>query len=228
MANWQKIRRLGETITILPDKAVFLSDRKTLLVSDVHLGKGQAFRARQFFAPPGLCAGDLDRLLRLIIDCGASRLIVLGDLVHSRDGIDRELDELFIAFREKTKDVEISLVLGNHDRKVKFSKQWQLNLLSGYFEEEGFVFDHGDSALPQALLTAKKFAFSGHIHPAVKLSGAGLSERLPCYWLRQKERRLVLPSFGTFTGAFTIKPESADRIFIPLYNEGSVVEVNLN
>ncbi|MBX9940670.1 MAG: ligase-associated DNA damage response endonuclease PdeM [Candidatus Obscuribacterales bacterium] len=228
MANWQKIRRLGETINILPDKAVFLSERKTLLVSDVHLGKGQSFRARQFFAPPGLCAGDLDRLLRLIEGCGASRLIVLGDLVHSRDGIDRELDELFLAFREKTKDVEALLVLGNHDRKVRFSKQWQLTLVNEFFEEDGFIYDHGDSPLPETISTARKFVFSGHIHPAVKLNGTGLSERLPCYWLRQRERRLVLPSFGSFTGAFTIKPESGDRIFIPLYNEGSVVEAKLD
>lgn len=228
MANWLRIRRLGETIMMLSDKAVFLSERKTLLVSDVHLGKGQSFRARQFFAPPGLCAADLNRLYKLIRDCGASRLIVLGDLVHSRDGIDRELDELFLAFREKTKDVETILVLGNHDRKVRFSKQWQLTLVNEFFEEDGFIFDHGDSPLPETTSISKKFVFSGHIHPAVKLNGAGLSERLPCYWLRQRERRLVLPSFGSFTGAFTIKPESKDRIFIPLYNEGSVLEISLN
>ncbi|HNG18359.1 MAG TPA: ligase-associated DNA damage response endonuclease PdeM [Candidatus Obscuribacter sp.] len=234
MAEFLNFKRQGETITVLPDKAVFLPSRKTLLVSDIHLGKGQAFRARQFFAPAGVCAADLQRLLQVVTAYKAERLIILGDLVHSRDGINEELDRLFLDFRAKTKNVETILVLGNHDLRVNFSSKWRLSLVNGGFEEDGFFFEHGDEDTKAQINENNKtnrsglFRFSGHIHPAVRLHGAGkASERMPCFWLRSRERCLVLPSFGRLTGAFTVSPQTSDRVFIPLYDEGNILEVTL-
>lgn len=234
MAEFLNFKRQGEIITVLPDKAVFLPSRKTLLVSDIHLGKGQAFRARQFFAPSGVCAADLQRLLRVVTDWQAKRIIILGDLVHSRDGIDEELNRLFLDFRAKTKEVETILVLGNHDLRVKFSSEWRLSLVNGGFEEDGFFFEHGDDNGKAKINEDNKesrsglFRFSGHIHPAVRLHGVGkASERMPCFWLRSRERSLVLPSFGRLTGASTVSPNRSDRVFIPLYNEGNILEVTL-
>ena len=54
--------------------------------------------------------------------------------------------------------------------------------------------------------------FFGHLHPAVRLSGtAKQSLRLPCFWLG--ENFMVMPAFGRFTGAKSIRPEKTDTIY---------------
>jgi metallophosphoesterase superfamily enzyme len=46
------------------------------------------------------------------------------------------------------------------------------------------------------------YALAGHVHPAVRIAGAGLqSERLPCFVVGRQ--RAILPAFGSFTGSAT-------------------------
>src|SRR4029453_9621770 len=52
---------------------------------------------------------------------------------------------------------------------------------------------------------------AGHLHPAVTLHGrGGDSVRLPCFWIR--ERLVVLPAFGAFTGGASIRRDSRARV----------------
>ena len=52
---------------------------------------------------------------------------------------------------------------------------------------------------------------AGHLHPAVTLHGrGGDSVRLPCFWIR--ERLVVLPAFGDFTGGASIRRDAGDRV----------------
>ena len=69
------------------------------------------------------------------------------------------------------------------------------------------------------------FALCGHIHPSVTLGGEGrLRERLPCFLL--SESRLVLPSFGSFTGTADVVPALQERVFVIAGK--SVVEVPID
>ena len=52
---------------------------------------------------------------------------------------------------------------------------------------------------------------AGHLHPAVRLAGRADAVRLPCYWFGRS--RGVLPAFGEFTGALTVRPKPGDRVF---------------
>jgi metallophosphoesterase superfamily enzyme len=61
-------------------------------------------------------------------------------------------------------------------------------------------------------LDTPAYALAGHIHPVFVLSTRFESLRLPCFVVGA--RRMVLPSFGAFTGGFAIAPEAGDRIFV--------------
>ena len=56
------------------------------------------------------------------------------------------------------------------------------------------------------------YALSGHIHPAVRLSGQGESMRLPCFWFGK--RYGVLPAFGAFTGSAEVLPRRGDQVYV--------------
>jgi metallophosphoesterase superfamily enzyme len=57
------------------------------------------------------------------------------------------------------------------------------------------------------------YTLAGHVHPAVTMRGSGRQkERLPCFFLG--EHVALLPAFGSFTGAFTVKPGPRDRVYV--------------
>jgi len=207
-----RIKIAGEDALLLPQKAVFLAASKTLVVADVHIGKGASFRARTFFAPDGMTSRDLNCLSKLIHKYKAERLIVLGDLVHAQDGLTKDEVTLFEQFRQENAEIEMLLIMGNHDRKARLPRSWQIERVPGELCEGPFIFSHEyeESERPKK---TEGYVLSGHIHPSVILRGQGKQrERLPCFWLRRKYA--VLPSFGVFTGSFTVRPSQLDKIFV--------------
>ncbi len=197
----------GQSVVLLGQKAMFIPESRSLVVADVHIGKAASFRSRHFFAPDGITNFDLLRLGQLVKDLSASRLIVLGDLVHAQDGMTDAEVEVFERFRAAHEGLAVTLVLGNHDRKVRLPKSWQLDIVHGHMVEAPFVYSHD-------LIKSKDgYVLCGHLHPSVALSGQGKQrERLPCFWLRS--HYAILPAYGAFTGSYTIRPSRTDRVFV--------------
>lgn len=110
-------------------------------------------------------------------------------------------------WRARHPGVEMVLVEGNHDKK---SGSLPPDLEMDTVQElliDGFVLKHH----PQE--DDRGYVLAGHIHPAVRLIGAGRQvERLPCFWFGPKIG--VLPSFGDFTGSATVYPGAGDRVFV--------------
>jgi uncharacterized protein len=56
------------------------------------------------------------------------------------------------------------------------------------------------------------YIFSGHIHPGVRISGAGKqSLYFPCFYFTPSF--CVLPAFSRFTGLASIRQEKGDAVF---------------
>src|SRR5438093_11258984 len=81
----------NQSLELLPDRAVWWPARMTLLLADVHLGKAASYRTLGVPVPAGGTAKDLSRITRLIEQTRARRLVILGDLVHSKSGRQPEL-----------------------------------------------------------------------------------------------------------------------------------------
>jgi rRNA maturation RNase YbeY len=80
----------GVALRLLADRAVWWPEAGTLFVADVHLGKAESFSALGVPVPRGPTGATLDRLSALIDACGATRLVVLGDLVLCGPVVERE------------------------------------------------------------------------------------------------------------------------------------------
>ncbi|MDP3507470.1 MAG: ligase-associated DNA damage response endonuclease PdeM [Candidatus Melainabacteria bacterium] len=203
----QSVVLAGQTVILLPQKAMFIPSSCTLVLADVHIGKAASFRSRNFFAPDGISSFDLKRLEHLIKELSVSRLIILGDLVHAQDGMTRAEVEVFEHFRAAHENLTIVLVLGNHDRQVQLPQSWRLDLVQGQMVESPFLYSH------EPIRSKDGYALCGHVHPSVTLSGQGKQrERLPCFWLRSSSA--ILPAYGAFTGSYTIRPSRNDRVFV--------------
>jgi len=132
----------------------------------------------------------------------------------------KELD-LFVKWRNDFREIQFNLVLGNHDiLPAKFYKHSAIDVFKEAVSIKNFCFKHDiNSSCGQG---KNEYTFSGHIHPGVKLNGAGnQSLMLPCFYFGKKYA--VLPAFSAFTGLAKIKPNKTDSVFALV--EGKVLKI---
>ena len=198
----------GQNFLLLPQKAIFWREKRTLIVADIHFGKVGHFRKSGIAIPKGLEQEDLATMSDLIREYNPKRILFLGDLFHSE--MNKDWDWL-VMWRELFRDVEMVLVKGNHDI-VEDRLFEQLNFRLADFHQEGpFLFTH-KPLKPAAAELTDHYIISGHIHPGVTLRGAGKqSASLPCFYFGAKQA--ILPAFGRFTGRFSITFEPCDHVF---------------
>jgi DNA ligase-associated metallophosphoesterase len=208
----------GESVRLLPERALFWPSACALVVADVHWGKAAAFRSAGIPIPGGATRRDLERLDSALVRTGARRLIVLGDLFHARAGrvATRTLAELR-GWRSGRDSLEIQLVRGNHDRHAGDPPpDLRVNCLDSPAYLPPFVLRH------EPRPSDVGYTLAGHVHPGIVLAGRGLfRERLPCFVLGRHVA--VLPAFGSFTGMGTVAPEEGERVFVVA--DGEVLEI---
>jgi DNA ligase-associated metallophosphoesterase len=184
-------------LALLPQRAVWRDDARTLFVADVHIGKAAHFRALGVPAPAGTTQENLGRLDALIDALNPRTLVVLGDLFHApaawRDATRAE----FAAWRARRAALKLKLVAGNHDARAGLAPSaLDIEWVEEPHDLDGLVCRH---IPPEADDSQDRSVLAGHWHPAARLHGPGRDRlRLPCFLMSR--RRLVLPAFGEFTG----------------------------
>lgn len=181
------------------------------MVADVHLGKTGHFRKAGIAVPRDLEQNDLAVLSDLVAEFKPERIIFLGDLFHSDMNADWEW---FAMWRQQFPKVTIDLVRGNHDIIAdKYYDQLNIALHKQMIVGPFLMLHHPLTETDLQLIT--QYAFCGHIHPGINLTGKGRqSITLPCFAFGS--RQAILPSFGKFTGRVAVHSSKTDKIFAVL------------
>jgi len=183
----------GEPLTLLPERAAWWPAARTLLISDLHWGKAETMRTAGMPVPRGTVREPLERLTKLAERWPIQRVLVIGDMLHAGTGLTADLVQDVADWRTGFAPA-IEVVPGNHDRSIdRVAAAWRLEIRAPEIEEGPFAFVHDP-----AHATRGCFAWCGHLHPCVNISGAGDKARLPCFFVG--ENLGVLPAFSTFTG----------------------------
>lgn len=200
--EWQ-----GERLELHAEKGIFWPKKQCLFIADTHFGKAATFRSVGIPVSEKTTSEDCNRLTHLIHRTEAQKLVILGDMLHSRIGKVERVRDLLIQWRNLHKDLEIHLVRGNHDQSA--GDPWsELNVLC--HNEPWKLFDFNCAHTPAT--RSLQPGLAGHLHPAIRLSERfGPSIRLSCFWIQPKQ--IVLPAFGSFTGNSIIEPKQEDRIY---------------
>jgi uncharacterized protein len=198
----------GETLVLLPDRAMFWPAQQALLVADTHFGKAGVFRRAGVPIPEGIDAHDLARLSRLVQHQDATRLIILGDFFHGSPQASGAFIEAFGAWLDRHAHLRVDVVAGNHDRHGAMG--WWSTRIHWHAPSlllAPLLFSHEPLESDQAHVVC------GHLHPVMHLSsGSGDHARVPAFWITQ--RCATLPSFGAFTGGAAIRAQPRDRVFV--------------
>ncbi|MYM66133.1 ligase-associated DNA damage response endonuclease PdeM [Pseudoduganella sp. FT55W] len=197
----------GEALLLLPQKAVYWPSEQVLVVADIHFGKAAAFRALGVPVPAGTTGANLAALDALLGLYPVREILFLGDFLHSRTARAPATLTAMQAWRARWPQVQLTLVRGNHDAHAG-DPPAALGMLSvdEPYQRGPFACCHHPQPVSGSVVLA------GHLHPVYHLRAGWETVRLPCFLLAPG--RLVLPSFGAFTGGHAVQPEPGERVFV--------------
>ncbi len=190
----------GVTLSADISGALFWDEQSLLIVSDLHLEKGSSFAARGVLLPPYDTAATLGRLAAVIARHDPRRVIALGDSFHDREAHTRlsTADRAALTALQVRRDwIWIS---GNHDPAIP--------------SDFGGVVATEVAIGPIAFRHEPTGAFgeiAGHLHPKARVPTRGRTMERRCFAC--DEARLVMPSFGAYTGGLSIRDEAFTKIF---------------
>ena len=212
MNDFIKHTILNNSFLLSAGRCIFWEEEKALILSDLHFGKTGHFRKHGIAVPQTIFKEDVQRLTAQVQYFKAEQLIIVGDLFHSH--ANKEM-ELFLKWRKDFAQLNIQLIIGNHDI---LAKEWyaeaNIRCISGQLQSGPFIFTHDKAACSSV---ADCYIFSGHIHPAVTIFGnAKQSLKFPCFYFTKTYG--VLPAFGRFTGMHTIRPAKGDTLYVLAQN----------
>ncbi|MCA9287472.1 MAG: ligase-associated DNA damage response endonuclease PdeM [Phycisphaerales bacterium] len=197
MVGCFEIEAGGERLWLMPERAVWWARCETLIVADFHLGKSQALRAGGSAVPAGVLDESLVRLGGAIARTGATRVLVVGDLLHAGVGLTPDLIDRVAAWRRKFPG-RVVVVPGNHDRSLaSVADAWGLEIAGDRLVEGPFAFVH-DPATCEGVEAGPgvRFTWCGHVHPGVWIRGGGDALKLACFAIGP--RLGLLPAFTRF------------------------------
>lgn len=201
----------------MAQRAVLWPARRTLLVADLHLGKSDAFRASGIAIPSDAGREVLRQVEEAVRETGATRVLVLGDLLHAPAGLTDDLLDRVGEWRRR-QTAEFEVIPGNHDRRVeRATEAWGMHLHEGPVREGPFEFRHEPPEAPEPGV----YTWCGHLHPAFVLASAADRLKLPAFMLGPRVG--VLPACTPFAGGAPVRPGRGDRVYV--IADGSVVQV---
>jgi uncharacterized protein len=195
----------GEQLVLNRERAVYWATKKTLIISDLHIGKSAHFRKSGIQVPDTVGLTDLQRLTALMKEFNPETLVVTGDLFHNNINSDANA---FMEWRRHYAHLNAILIKGNHDAlKNEDYKALNIEVHAKELLCSPFRFIH-----EKPTVFDEYYNISGHIHPGVVLYGKAKQQlKFPCFYFGNN--CAILPAFSVFTGLKTLKQGEGDRFY---------------
>lgn len=190
----------GESLLLDTSGAAFWPAERILVFADLHLEKGSAYARTRQFLPPYDTMATLLRLAAGVARYNPARIIALGDSFHDSQAAERlsaDARALLSSF-----GCEFIWIAGNHDPEPP---AWAGGVVTAEWRCGGLVFRHeprGD---------AEPGEIAGHLHPCAHVAKWGRRVRRRCF--AADSARMILPSFGAYTGGLDVGEEAITRLF---------------
>ncbi len=204
-SNQRSISFAGSSFQLDPSGALYWPEQHLLIVADLHLGRlDMPATADAVERSPD--AVILRRLSRLVRDCAAERLLILGDLVHGASAVTPDLIRLVAEWR-KTVTAEVLLVRGNYDHlSAPVLNRWDVEPAGDVITVGSVRFRHKPG------VRSGEPEICGHLHPCVRLPATPEAPALPCFVM--ENNLLLMPSFGSHQDGYEILEKDARTFFV--------------
>lgn len=195
MSEIQTVKTRAGDIILDARKVAFLPSSRSLLVADMHFEKGSYLREIGRSVLPAFDTLDtITRLYDIVGDYKPARIIALGDSFHDINADERLAPEAASKLNALSSlDCELIWILGNHDPDIPSAV---CGRREDHIATDRFLLTHHPHDPDDGV------NICGHYHPKAKISSREGSVSAPCFAI--SEKRIVMPSFGTFTGGLYV------------------------
>ncbi len=178
--------------------ALWLSECRTALLADVHLGYGWALRRRGQLGP--VQEGAVRRkLMATIAELQPSTLVFVGDVVHAPKPGPEERAAIEATLGELAAHSELVLIPGNHDRAFLRDYPGASIRIIPEWRDCGLLAVHG-----HIVPATSDHLIVGHVHPALGVvDHAGATQKLPVFV--SSDRVTILPAFSPLSAGGDIR-----------------------
>ncbi len=183
-------------LEMLPSKALFLPQKNAILICDIHLGKGEYFQQNGIPLTNYSDEKNLLRIRNIVQKYNPNKLIILGDLFHSKYSISKSLKSKVEILSENL-NIEIQLIAGNHDKGCEVKNITFLD--NKKFQNLIFTHEPLDKQKDNVL------NICGHYHPKIYLRNSKDKLSFPCFAMDESKNILYMPAFGDLTGGYPCK-----------------------
>tara|TARA_Y100001933_G_scaffold27390_1_gene22986 strand:+ start:32 stop:691 length:660 start_codon:yes stop_codon:yes gene_type:complete len=204
----------GTKIELHASQVIFIPLTRELLISDIHIGKAEYFQLNGIPLTNNEDENNINRIYKLINQFKPTKLVILGDLFHSRFSLNKNLiykvEKLFKTYKNK-----IELIEGNHDKGCHLKD-------IPYLKEKkslNLIFTHE----PIKKKNKNQLNICGHYHPKLILKNNQDKLSFKCFAFDSFNNNLYLPSFGDLTGGFLCKKHFKKWAII---SENNIVEIS--
>jgi DNA ligase-associated metallophosphoesterase len=192
-------------LDLVPDLsgALYVPEFKALLIADLHLEKASNMAKRGVHLPPYDTRASLAQLEAVTAQTRPEQLIFLGDSFHDNEARERIAEADLARLRAISESAATVWITGNHDPFPPVD-------IGGRIADEvvlgGVTLRH----MPNKL-RFEDFEIAGHLHPGSAVSQRG--KRIHCKCFIGNASRLIMPAFGSFTGALSISAPPFKDLF---------------
>ena len=204
----------GTKLELYASQVLFIPSTRELLISDIHIGKAEYFQLNGIPITNNEDENNINRIYKLINKFKPNKVIILGDLFHSRHSLNKNLiykvERLFNTFKNK-----IELIEGNHDKGCQIRNM-------PYLKEKkslNLIFTHE----PIKKKNNSTLNICGHYHPKLTLKNYQDKLSFKCFAFDSFNNNFYLPSFGDLTGGFLCKEHFKKWAII---SENNIIKIN--
>lgn len=180
--------------------ALYLREHKTIVISDLHIGKEEEMRSAGVMIPASQKQYYQKEIARLLQEHDVLRVVFNGDIKHEFKRISAEewndVKSLITSLQEK--GIVVEIILGNHDNMLvpilnKLRIKGRKELLLG-----SVLITHGDLQQKELSLDKCSTIIIGHEHPSLLLADGVRSESAKCYLVGEEygKKMIVMPAFN--------------------------------
>ena len=196
----------GQTLHLDTSGAAWWPKTRTLIFADLHFEKGSSYARGRQFLPPYDTGATLLRMAHAVARYNPARIIALGDSFHDKDAAERLSDQARAILAAMGEAAEFLWIAGNHD---PHPPAWLGGAVLPEWREDGLVFRHEPAG-------GEAGEIAGHLHPCAHVAKWGRSVRRRCF--AADGMRLILPSFGAYTGGLDVGEAPIAGLFGPRFH----------
>lgn len=205
---------------------LFIEQTKTIIISDIHLGKGTSMNKKGNYLPPYEVIETINKLKKKIEYYSPLRIISLGDSFHDKFSILNMNKSDISEIKKITSKVQFIWINGNHDQNI-IGKNKVGGIFLDILKEEKIIYKH----IRTNIFKKYEFEFTGHFHPKFLFKINNSSYFYKCFVLTKNF--CILPSFGTYTGGLDIRNNVFKKIIndnanIIILGKNKMIQKNIN